>query len=163
MVALLTTLALLATSWVVHFVWWRIRRPQQQTLGILVVFALTPVVAAILGHGAFGPPPGDFPGMILLYLGATGCYVITYAGVEEYSPSLVMVRTIEAGGAHGCSRQDLERVITDDAFIAPRLHALRRDGMVAAAGTGFALTPRGRRVARTSERLARLFGLRGGG
>ncbi len=163
MAALLTTLALLAISWAVHLIWWRVRRPAHQTLGILLVFFFVPVLAGSFAGESSVLRSGDVAGMSLLYLAATACYLITYAGVDADSPSLVLIRTLQAAGEAGCSREQLARVITDDAFVAPRLHALRRDGLVAPSGSGFMLTRRGRRVARLSVILARLFGVHAGG
>jgi len=161
--ALLTTLSLLTASWVAHLVWWRLHRPERQSLGILLVFVVMPVVAALVLRDSPVFRSGDLPGMALLYIAATACYLITYAGVEERSPSLVLVRALQLAGAAGCTRDELAQVITDDAFVAPRLHALKRDGLIAPAVGGFALTPRGRRVAQVAVMLASVFGVRTGG
>jgi hypothetical protein len=164
--ALLVTLALLGLAWTAHLAWWRVRLPQRHTRALLLVFAVVPAAVACLWlAGAIDLPLrlADVPGMALLYAAATGCYLITYAGVEETSPSLAVVRRLEVAGAAGCAREDLSAVITADNFVKPRLEALRRDGLVIAAGSGpegFVLSARGRSAARAANLLARAFRIR---
>jgi hypothetical protein len=93
--------------------------------------------------------------MALFYLGAAGCYLITYAGIEETSPSLVIIRALERAGAKGCTKDELARLITDERFVQPRFQALKRDGLVVSGH----LTPAGLRVARLSVLLAKVFNI----
>jgi len=160
MSALLCTLALLVLAWLAHLAWWRVRLPRNHSAALLAVFLLVPAVALALWLAGELPLPvsvADLPGMTALYLGATGCYLITYAGVEHTSPSLVVVRTLKAAGARGCARADLAGLVTEESFVRPRLEALRRDGMVAPAPGGYVLTPRGRRAARIASAVAHAF------
>ena len=95
----------------------------------------------------------------MFYLGAIGCYLIAYTAVEETSPSLTIIRTLEAAGNTGCSLEELSSVITESNFVKPRLEALRRDGMVTGADGGFVLTRRGRQAAQTALLLSRIFNI----
>lgn len=162
MAAFLLTLTLFALALGLHFIWWRWRLPRHHTLALLGVFAAVPLGAALLLPAA-GLLPAlswlDLPGIALFYGGACGCYLITYAGVEETSPSLVIIRALERAGAAGCSHADLGACVTEERFITPRIVALQRDKMVAPTGQGARLTPAGRRVARLATALARLFNL----
>jgi hypothetical protein len=97
---------------------------------------------------------------MVFYLGAVGCYLITYSGVEQTSPSLVIVRAIETAGNDGCSREELAALITEERFVRPRLEALRRDGMVIAVDGGFVLTRGGKRAAQLASVLSRVFNIR---
>jgi hypothetical protein len=152
-------------SLTVHVGVWRLRLPKHHTRALLLIFALVPVVGAgvLLMMGRNPGWPGlqlaDVPGMALFYLGATACYLITYAGVEEVSPSLLIIRALEAAPAKGCTRDELAALITKERFVLPRLRALQRDGLLAPADTGAALTARGLRAARVATRLAQIFNL----
>jgi hypothetical protein len=163
MSALLSSLALVAFAWVLHVLWWRISLPRHQMGALLGVFALAPVLAGVLwlviGRPAFVLPQ-DLPGVAMFYAGALGCYLIAYTGVEETSPSLAAMQALQDAGPAGCSPEELSSVITDSNFVKPRIDALKRDGMLAAAEGGFVLTPRGRKAARLSLLLSRLFNIR---
>lgn len=167
MIALAATLALLVLAWTVHLVWWRTSVPRRQTRALMLTFAVVPMAVATLWVASAIDLPlrlAELPGMALLYATATGCYLITYAGVEETSPSLAVIRRLQAAGEGGCSREELSVVITADNFVQPRLEALRRDGLVVEAGSGlngFVLSARGRRAARAATAIARVFRIRG--
>lgn len=164
MAAFAFALSLFLLALAVHVIWWRCRLPRHHTAALLLVFAGPPLLAGALwlGGSRFGLGWADLPGIALFYAAACGCYLITYAGVEETSPSLVIIRALEQAGDRGCSREELGPCITDERFIAPRLAALQRDGLVVAAGDGARLTPAGRRLARLATVLARCFNLNEG-
>jgi hypothetical protein len=163
MSALLSSFALFAFAWVLHVLWWRVSLPRHQMGALLGVFALAPVLAGALWL-AFGRPAlvmlQDLPGIGMFYLGGLGCYLIAYTGVEETSPSLAAMQALQDAGPAGCSPEELSSVITDSNFVKPRIDALKRDGMLAAADGGFVLTPRGKQAARMSLLLSRIFNIR---
>ncbi|MDZ4799037.1 MAG: hypothetical protein SGI92_12800 [Bryobacteraceae bacterium] len=160
MAALLSSLGLFGFALLLHLIWWRCRLPRNHTLALLVVFAVTPLIAILLWFAGGSPylvGIRDIPGMALLYLGAVGCYLIAYTAIEETSPSLAIFSALQAAGSAGCSREELSAVITDSNFIKPRLDALRRDGILVAAGNGYILSPRGEKAARLAMLVSRLF------
>jgi hypothetical protein len=163
MSALVVSLALFAAAWLLHFGWWRISLPHHHTQALLAVFALTPLACAglwlALGRPAF-ISAAEVPSVLAFYTGAAGCYVITYTGVEQSSPSLTIVRALESAGEKGCSQDELAAMITQDQFVAPRIEAMRRDGLLTVSAAGFSLTPRGRRAARTALAFSKLFNVR---
>ena len=97
------------------------------------------------------------PGIALFVLGAMCCYLIIYTGIEDPSPSLILLQALEAAGDRGCPREDLAALFTEDRLVRPRLDELKQDGLVAAAGDGHALTPRGLRVVRVALFTTRIF------
>jgi hypothetical protein len=166
MASLVFSLALFAAVPVLQLAWWRWRLPVRHTRALLTLAALVPAAAALLawlGGFRFGLVWADLPGIALFYAGAMACYLITYAGVEETSPSLVIVRTLERAGPAGCTPGELGGVITAERFITPRLQALARDGLIVNSGQAASLTPAGRRLARLTLRFARIFNLDEGG
>lgn len=161
--ALLSAFALFAFAWLLHLAWWRISLPRHQMGALVGVFALAPVLAGLIWL-ACGQPAvvmlQDLPGIAMFYAGGLGCYLITYTGIEETSPSLAAMQALQDAGELGCSPEDLSTVITDSNFVKPRIDALKRDGMLAAAGGGFVLTARGKQAARMSLLLSRIFNIR---
>jgi hypothetical protein len=162
MTALLATCGLFASAWVVHFVWWRVRAPSRHLAALMGLFGAVPIAAGILAalSGRLPIEPADLPAVLVLYAGAAASYLIVYTGVEQTSPTLVIVRALDAAGPRGCSEAELGGLITEDAFVAPRLRALMLDGLIVDAGTGWGLTARGRRAATISSRLATFLGIR---
>ena len=158
MTAFLISLALFLLAFGLHVIWWRWRLPKHHTAALLLVFGLTPLLGFVLWCTG-GSRPASFwaelPGMALFYLGAAGCYLITYAGIEETSPSLVIIRALERAGAKGCTKDELAGLITEERFVQPRLQTLERDGLVVDGH----LTPVGLCVARFSTLLAKVFNI----
>jgi len=169
MAALCSALAMFLLALAVHALVWRVRVPRMQTRTLFIIFAAVPACLALLVAATGRPPPSvlppvaDVPAMGLFYLGAVGCYLITYAGVEEASPSLLIIRTLEAAGEHGCTREELSQVVTDARFVAPRIAALKRDQVMVETPEGNLLTPRGARIAFVAGLLARCFRMDTGG
>jgi hypothetical protein len=162
MSALLSALGLFGFAWLLHLLWWRLRLPRNHTGALLQVFAVTPFLAAGLWMAAGAPRLiglADIPAIALLYMGAVGCYLIAYTAIEETSPSLAVFAALQAAGKAGCSREELSTVVTDSNFIKPRLDALRRDGILQAAGDGCILSPRGKQAARLAVAIARTFNI----
>jgi hypothetical protein len=163
MMALLASLALFGIAWLLHVAWWRIRLPRRHIAALLCLFA---VVAVFAGFAWLAFPrhftlaPADIPGALALYLGAAACYLILYTGVEQTSPTLVIIRALEGAGQDGCADTDLAKLITEDVFVRPRLEALALDGLVATVGDGWSLTPLGYRAARIASTVAALFRIR---
>lgn len=164
MAALLSALALLALAWLLHLAWWRIRVPRRQLMALLGVFIAVAAVAG-LACMAFGLPAflarAETAAILALYVGAASCYLIIYTGIEQTSPSLVIVRALESARVQGCSGEELASLITDDQFLRPRLEALALDGLLVAGPDGWALTEQGRRAARVASAIAQFFHIEG--
>jgi hypothetical protein len=163
METLLIAVGLFLSALAAHVIIWRVRIPRNQTRCLLLIFALTPLFlcAAAAATRSSIPMrpffPGDVPGIALFYLGAVGCYLITYAGVEETSPSLKLIRALEAAAEDGCTRGDLAKLITEEHFVEPRLRALKRQGIIAETAEGNTLTGRGTLIARSAALLSAIF------
>jgi hypothetical protein len=162
MAALLIALGLFAGSWGTHLVWWRLSPPQRPFRVLVAVFIGNPVVL-VAALGALGRTDmmdaAEWASVGFFHLGATLCYLITYAGIEETSPSLAIVRKVESAGAAGATLEELGSVVTNERFIDPRLASLERDGFVTVQEGNFRLTAKGRSAASAAGRLSRLFNL----
>lgn len=165
MTVLLFALGLFGLSWLVHFAWWRLQLPRHHTKALVLVFALTPlaIVAGLILLGRANLfTLAEWASLGLFHAGASLCYLITYAGVEETSPSLVIIRALERAGNRGATRADLQPCITNEQFITPRLDSLTRDGFVQLESGAYRLTDRGRSAAKVALRLSALFNLGSG-
>ena len=160
MAALLIALALFGAAWLAHLLWWRVQLPRRHSVALIAVFAVVPVIAMLAFPSVFLPSLAEIPAVLALYTGAAACYLIVYTGIEQTSPTLVIVRALERAGQGGCSKEDLARLITDDLFVRPRLEALALDGLIAPVEGGWALTARGRWAAKAAVSIADLFRIR---
>jgi hypothetical protein len=165
MLALLFAISLVLASFAVHVIVWRVRLPRRQTRALLLVFSLVPitVILAIVSGFApgrfYSPVAAEIPAIALFYMGATCTYLITYYGIEDTSPSLTIIRAVQRSGTHGCSREELEVLLSESQPVESRLAALKSAGYLTPSGTGFLLAPRGMRAARAARFFAKLFNI----
>lgn len=165
MIALLASLALFAFAWLLHLAWWCWKPPQHRRSGLLVVFAAAPLLAAalwLLLWRSLPVVPSELPAVIVSYAGAAVCYLVTYMGVEQTSPSLMIIRALEAARDRGCSTEELAALFTEELLLRPRLELMRHDHLLIAANGGHVLTPRGRRAAQVALLLSRVFSIEEG-
>ena len=153
--AFLASLGMFGAAWVIHAVWWRSRPPARQLRGLVSLFGLVLLFALPFLH--YGVSAAEIPGVLALYAGAAASYLILYTGIEQVSPTLVIVRELARAQGRGCSEEELAEVLTDDISMRPRVEALALDGILAPSGSGWALTQRGYRTARTARAIARVF------
>lgn len=137
--------------------------PRRQLAALAGVFIAVPTLAGLV-CAAGGLPSflqlAEIPGILALYGGAAFCYLIVYTGIEQTSPSLVIVRALESAGQQGCAREELASLITEDLFLQPRLEALALDGLLVARDGGWTLTGQGRKAARMATVFAQFFRIR---
>jgi hypothetical protein len=159
-----------AAAFLTHLAIWRIRLPKRQLRMVAIVFGAAQVLV-LAAHGtALGPwLPMPLAGMpeaaaYLLFCTAwTLAYMITYTALEVDSPSLVIVDRIAGAGSGGLAAPALEKLVSDEQLVVPRVHDLVRDGMLAQCDGVFQLTSKGRRFIAPFETYRKLLGRERGG
>jgi hypothetical protein len=165
MIAFLLALGLAASSFAIHVLVWRVRIPRHQTRALMIIFTAVPLLAAFLGlaarerHPWTMPPVADWIAILLCHAAVTASYLVVYTGIEESSPSLVIMNALAAAPGRGCNREELAALITEERFVTPRLRGLEEGQFVAAEAAGHRLTPRGRRVARLAALVSGMFNI----
>lgn len=143
-----------AFAFVLHLAIWRVRVPRRQLRSVGFVFF--GVLAAALAAQWVLPRVGvtalprlaDAPevvAFVLFFVAWTLAYMISYTSIEVDSPSMAVVRRIDAMGTLGLPREDLESLASNARMVTPRVLDLVRDGMLVDTGGSYALTPKGRR------------------
>jgi hypothetical protein len=161
--ALIVSIGLFGLAWLAHLIWWRVNPPRHHTLSLLIVFIMLPIVGGFFWFALdahFALSLSDIPAMLTLYSGAAACYMITYAGIEQTSPSLLIVRALDCAGSAGCARIELAALISEDVLVWPRIEALCLDGLLQPSDAGWVLTSQGRKLAHIGMSFARFFNIR---
>lgn len=162
-------LALYATAFLAHWLWWRIRVPKRQTATLLTIFF------GVLALGLSGVPWLPWlaawqpeGGWQMLHVGIfhtalTLAYVVAYSAIEERSPSMTMLLHVASSDAAGCSREDLYAALGNITPLQSRLDAMVRDQMIEAHDGTYQITRKGIGWSVVFGRWRRLIGLAKGG
>jgi len=70
-------------------------------------------------------------------------YITTYSGIEVYSPSLKIVIKIKETGSLGLNEEALDRILTDEILVKPRIQDLYKDKMIYLDKNRYKLTSKG--------------------
>jgi hypothetical protein len=150
---LLSGLSLFFLAFGIHLVIWKVHLPHHQSRALLWTFFGTFSLGVICiplfpqdGPWVWFIPHGflELTHVFLMFLSLTLAYLITYSALEADSPSLVIIRMIAEAMPTGLAKQDLEKRLSDDILILPRIKDLLRDNLVVANGERLQLTPQGR-------------------
>ena len=158
---------LLAAAFFAHLLIWRIRLPRNHTQALLLIFLIVPV--PILS-AVFYANPGVWPAsvwpilhLLLFYTAMSLVYVIGYSVIEQDSALLATYAKIESAGAGGMAEEELVPLLEQGTSPMQRLELMAQTGLIERRDDGYALTPKGRRLARLFALAERLFGLPRGG
>ena len=142
---------------VAQLVVWRIRRPGHYT-ALSVLSLLTLAVSAATFHAlqraTFGALPFlpetalDFWNFLMLYVGVTLAYMITYSAVQADSPSMSILLLVDRAGVRGATAAELASKLNDDVVVVPRLHDLLIGRLARAERDRYTVTPNGSFLAR---------------
>jgi hypothetical protein len=144
--------ALAATSFLAHWVWWRIRIPKRQTAALLATFSLVLVVGLTAVVGPTGIAPRSWrldnawevSHVAAFHVAAMLAYVVAYSAIEERSPSMTILSRVATSGPAGAVRDELEMLLKTVSPVEIRIAAMIRDGMIDDDNDHLVLTAKGR-------------------
>lgn len=169
MAVVLFALGLLAATFLVHLIWWRIHTPRRQTALILLwFFAALPlgIVVARTVPALQPYAPTDVWAILLVaqfQFGSALAYACINSALQHDSPALMVVTYVALSGPVGCTRDDVRTILRDDLLIEPRIREFTVGGLVTLTDGRYRLTPRGLRFLRTMTLIRTLFRLPRGG
>ena len=144
-----STLSLCA--FLVHLIAWRLHVPRRQTAALLVTFTLTLVLgltffssAYLRTHGWALDQTWECIHVGIFHLAMMLGYVVAYSAIEEKSPSMSIVTWVAEAGEKGRTREEVEKLLSDNSPIESRLQAMLRDRMVKRRHHEYVLTDKGR-------------------
>src|SRR5438270_32 len=116
MAILLTTLALFLTALGLHLVLWKVRLLKYHTRTLLWLFALVLGVWLLLWP-IHAMELFQMFHVSLFYIVLSFCYVITYSAIEGDSPTLSLIRHLNASGGRRISSKELHEFLERRPFI----------------------------------------------
>jgi hypothetical protein len=165
MAVLLAGAVLLASSFLVQLVAWRVFRPRRQLRALLVVYAMVPLLACATAWAAgyaFTFSAAEVVRIALFYISFSLAYFVAHCAVDSGSPTLNIVVYVAEAGPAGRSDADLAATfgLSD---MTNRFALVEHGGMMWSERDVFRLTSAGRFYARLFDEASRVFGLPRGG
>jgi len=137
---LLWGLLLLGATLAIHVLWWRTRLPGNQLaallklfIGALLLWLAGNALLALAGVGLGGLLPLPLAPCLhagLLYFSAALAYVVLFSTIDADSPSITILRALDAAGPEGLTGPELLRKTGMERFLASRLERMEADGMI---------------------------------
>lgn len=131
-----------------HIAVWRIRRPKNDILGLLVIFALLPASAAallFLSRSHFGLGGSECAAILVLHLAIAAAYIQSYPPAQAVSPSLQILIYV-GQSPDGLSRDQILALFDDAKMVSVRFQDLIHTGLIEPEGSAYRLSPAGRRL-----------------
>jgi len=166
MLVLLDGLGLLACSFLVQLVLFRVRLPSRHTPALLLVYTLVPLIVTAAAWGVHVLPALSPPEVVrvgLFYISFSLAYIVVHSALEMQSPTLAIVSCVAKAGPNGCSDEILSARFGRGVELAQRLALMEQGGWIQSAGDVVTLSPQGRSYAMLFEHAGRAFGLAMGG
>ena len=149
---LFLAVALISVGFGLHWMLWRIRIPGRQTLALLAIFT------GVLVAGLWATRPGatlipeswrwhdawELLHISQFHIAMMLGYIVAYSAIEERSPSMTILSSVDRAGASGRTRQEVQSLLRGVSPVEIRLRAMDRDGMVVVADGLVSLTAKGR-------------------
>ena len=134
-IVFLFTLAL-----IIHFIIWRLSLPKKNhTVSLLEIFFgvliagifLSRIYSSVSFLGVSLPQGlSEYLLISFSYTALTLAYIVSYSAIEVDSPSLLMVLYISQSASRGLSKEKIEKIMTDDFLVKPRIDDLVKDKML---------------------------------
>lgn len=143
---LVAGLLLFALALAAHLALWRLRQPRRHTRALLRIFFGTLAAGALAGPrlaGAAPLTPAEALHLFVFFTALALSYIVIYSALQVDSPSLSIVLAIAGAGDRGLAREQLQRDLTDERLVRPRLEDLVRDAAVVCRDGVYRLRGRG--------------------
>jgi hypothetical protein len=162
---------LFAAALLIHWLIWRLRRPQRVAATLLLIFFSTLGAGLLLAPhlpwlDRFAPTElWPILHVCLFHSACTMAYMITYSALEQDSPTLTIIAYVAAAPGLGRSRADLLTLVSDQQIVGARFEALCASGLITPGSQvgAYVLTMKGRRWALLFSGFRRLYRLQKGG
>ncbi len=140
-------------AFIIHFIIWRVSLPKKNhTIGLLKIF-FGVLIAGIFFSRIYSSVsflglslPQGFSEYLLIsfsYGALVLAYIVSYSAIEVDSPSLLIVLYISKAASSGLTKEKIEKIMTNDFLVRPRIDDLLRDKMLFLDKGIYRITPKG--------------------
>jgi hypothetical protein len=156
-----TAFACVFAGFIVHVVWWRVRRPKDDVRALFLCLVGLPLSLAVArGLVLFGDVLAE-DGVAVFVLAAIlgGAYILTYPGAQAGSPSMLILLKLAEKSDGGMTRDELLASFSDADLCDETLASLVNEHFAAHVDGRLTAAPRGQFLVRTCEVWRRVLGL----
>lgn len=146
--ALLTIGVFFVMSWAVHWFVWKIKRPEAYPIVLPLIFLGVPAcfvgLLFLVGlSGLFDTPATFLLAVMIPYSGLCLGYIMGYAGIIEYSPSVEILMEVKSARS-GLKREDVRvQSLNDYLITGKRIEHLLAAGFIRKRGAFLLITQKG--------------------
>lgn len=146
----------------IHLLLWRIRRPGNEVLALLLIFFIMPLLVIcflrFLDGVEFLSHPVNLATISLLHLALSIAYIITYPAARATSPTLKILLVVASAMPNGLTRAEIVKYVDVPELFSNCLKDLECS-LIAKEGDGFVLTRKGKLAVRFLILFRRMLGL----
>jgi hypothetical protein len=159
-------------GFLVHVVLWRVRKPVNTTVTIVLVFvgsisfvwlALSSLIIFQELISFLPQEPSGKMLSLLLALALAVSYIMTYPALENDSPTLKLVYLIAQKKRAGETEEELFKSFSNKSTVEHSITEMISEGLVRMEGQSLLLTDRGHRLARIYRKWRAILGAQMGG
>jgi hypothetical protein len=138
------SLALVLAFLLVHVLIWRLF-PDRRSIGVLVGLSLAVLILGVTFWEIISARCnlGEALLMVQFHIFATLAYIVGYSGVEEESPSLMILKLASRAGSRGIAKSEIEDLINNNFILERRLGPMKTAGLIIQEGESLILSPKG--------------------
>lgn len=132
-------------SLLLHIAIWRVFKPKKQLLLLAVIFVILPLIIyfLLLGlHVNYFNLVNTLL-ILILHIGLSGVYVMTYPTMQADCPTLKIILEVSKSMPQGLTQEDIENIFTDDKLFNDRVEDLLSEEFIFLKNNKIYLTRKG--------------------
>lgn len=137
-------IGLFLLAFFIHIFMWRIHLPKNHTKALFGIFlgALLIGIFILWKFQAF-ENQYQYLQFSLLFVSLSLAYIATYPAAEADSPSLAIVQIISKANPKGVTKEELNKIMTNEFLVKPRVNDLLLYNMISLKGDRYTITRKG--------------------
>lgn len=158
---LLSGPGLFGVAFLVHVLWWRLKRPGDDLKVLALCLCAVPLLACIGLVFITALKPAELALALVMAWSAGIAYLFWYPAAQAASPTMLITILAHRAGSGGISESSLKEAIPEELLAGQSIHNLfaEKFAVEEPAGT-IRLAPRGRRTLLLIKRVRRAAGLK---
>lgn len=138
-----------------HIIVWRVLRPVKHLVWLGIIFLFLPGLVygawflfyRIFNGQGFFASPFNFFYIFILHSALSSAYIMTYPAFQAVSPSLKIILEISGTMPFGMSREEIDKIFSEQSLIKDRLKDLSNEGLIRFVGDKWVIALKGKILA----------------